>query len=110
MNLIRKTLNFLSLNKVIARLNKKINIFNNVFCYENELFYPVYISDQKFENCLGLLMIANETKFHYVYIKGFNRFMCSNTKCRTKKHFYKSCLQCFSSEKVLIEHKKTCLK
>ena len=27
-----------------------------------------------------------------------------------KKHFYKCCLQCFSSEKILIKHKENCLK
>ena len=31
-------------------------------------------------------------------------------KWRTKKYFCKYCLQCFSSERVLIEHKATCLE
>ena len=35
--------------------------------------------------------------------------MCNKTKCRTKKHFCRYCFQCFSSEKMLIEHKETCL-
>ena len=43
-----------------------------------------------------------------LYIKNFNRFMCN--KIKNKKHFCKCCLQCFSSENVLIEHKETCLK
>ena len=34
--------------------------------------------------------------------------MCN--KIKNKKHFCKCCLQCFSSENVLIEHKETCLK
>ena len=38
------------------------------------------------------------------------RFMCNKTKNKNKKHFCRYCLQCFSSEKVLIEHKKVCLK
>ena len=29
---------------------------------------------------------------------------------KIKKHFCKYCLQCFSSESVLVEHKETCLK
>ena len=36
--------------------------------------------------------------------------MCNKTKCRTKKNFCKYCLQCFTSERVSIEHKETCLK
>ena len=42
-------------------------------------------------------------------IKDFNRFMCNNIKCKTKKEFCKYCLQCFSSEKFLQEHKEDCL-
>ena len=45
----------------------------------------------------------------YVYIKGFNRLVFSKTKNKNKKWFFKSCLQCFSSEKVLEEHEKDCL-
>ena len=30
-------------------------------------------------------------------------------RIKIKKYFCKCCLQCFSSEKVLIEHKKSCL-
>ena len=55
-------------------------------------------------------MITEENKSHYVYIKDFTRFMCNKTKNKNKKHFFKYCLQCFSSEKDLIEHKKVCLK
>ena len=32
----------------------------SVFCYENNLVYPVYVSDQKFEDCVDLLVIPNE--------------------------------------------------
>ena len=35
--------------------------------------------------------------------------MCNKTKNKNKKYFCKCCLQCFSIEKVLIEHKENCL-
>ena len=95
--------------KDYCKIEKKNNICINVFCYENDLTYLVNVSDQKFKNCLDLLLIANENKSHYVYIKDFNRFMCNKTKNETKKYFCKFCLQCFSSEKVLQEHKGNCL-
>ena len=44
-----------------------------------------------------------------MYIKDFNRFVCNKTKNKNKKYFCKCCLQCFSSEKVLIEHQENCL-
>ena len=36
--------------------------------------------------------------------------MFNKNKCKNKKWFCKSCLQCFSSEKVLLEHRKDCLR
>ena len=71
--------------------------------------YPVYISEEKFENSMDLLLITHENKSHYAYIKDFNRFMCNKTKNKNKKYFCKCCLQCFSSEQVLTEHKENCL-
>ena len=80
-----------------------------MLCYENRLTYPVYLLNQKFKNCVDLLLILDGCKSHYVYIKDFDRFMFNKTKNENKKCFCKCCLQCFSSEKVLIEHRKNCL-
>ena len=55
-------------------------------------------------------MITDENKSHSVYIKDFNRFLWNETKYKNKKHFCKYCLQCCSSERVLVEHKEICLK
>ena len=101
-----KGIDFPTSKRDYCKIEQKNNICINVLCYENNLVYPVYVSNEKF---IDLLLIANKNKSHYVYIKDFNRFICSKTKCRTKKHFCKSCLQYFSSERVLIKHKETCL-
>ena len=95
--------------KDISKIEKK-DISINVYCYENRLVYPVYLSDQKLKICMELLLISDKNNSHYVYIKDFSRFMCNKTNCRNKKRFCRYCLQCFSSEKVLTEHKKVCLK
>ena len=86
----------------ISKMNK-INI--NVFCYEDKVIFPIYLPDQKFDNVLDLLLVNNR----YVLIKSFNRLMFTKSKSEIKKWFCKSCLQCFSSKKVLIEHGKDCL-
>ena len=67
-------------SKDFSKIEKKKNICMNVFCYENKLTYPVYVSDQEFKNCMDFLLISNENKSHYVYIKDFNRFICNKTK------------------------------
>ena len=76
----------------------EINI--NVFCYENKMIYPIYLCNQCFNDVLDLLLICNDFTNHYVYIKDFNRLILD---------FCKSCLQCSSSEKVLIKHGEDCL-
>ena len=59
---------------------------------------------------MDLLLILDKDKSHYVYIKDFDRFMFHKTKNKNIKYFCKSCLQCFSSKKVLTEHKEVCLR
>ena len=58
---------------------------------------------------MNLLLVMNESKSHYVYIKDFDRFMFHKTKNKNEKYFCKSCLQCFRSKNVLTEHKEICL-
>ena len=48
---------------------------------------PVNVLDQKIDNSMDVLLISNENKSHYVYIKDFNRFMCNKTKNKNKKIF-----------------------
>ena len=91
---------------------KKVEGQNNicvVFCYENKLVFPVYKSDQTFKSSIDLLLLIDDDKSHYVYVKEFNTFIFHKTKNKNKTWFCKSCLQCFSSENVLIKHKEDCL-
>ena len=80
-----------------------------MFGYANELVFPVYVSDQKFEDSMDLLLLNGDDKSDYVYGKGFDSFMFYKTKNKNKKWSYKSCLQCFNSENVLTKHKEDCL-
>ena len=61
----------------------------SVFCYENKLVFPIYISNQKFENSMDLLLITDGDKSHYVYIKDFDRVMFHKAKNKNKKYFAK---------------------
>ena len=60
---------------------------------------------------MDLLLITDDSKSHYVYIKDFNRFMCHKTKKKkkkkNKKHFLRYCLHCFSSKTVLEKRRKS---
>ena len=66
-----------------------------MFCYENKLVFPTYISDQKFKNLIDLLLVIDKNKLTDLFHK---------TKSKNKKYFCKSCVQCFSGKYVLTEH------
>ena len=86
----------------------KINI--NVFGYEEKQPYPIYISKEKYEDHMELLLITKDENKHYVLINDFNKFMYNQTKHKERKHFCMHCLQCFSSERVLNNHKDNCIQ
>ena len=108
--MVIKKKEFLESRNDFNKIEVKNKIRINAFCYENKLTYPVHISDQKFKTSMNLLIIPDKTKSHYVYIKDFNKFIFNKTKNKTKKYFCKYCLQCFSSERILVEHKENCSK
>ena len=103
-----KDIKFPVSGKDFGKIEKKNNICINVFCYENNLFYPVYVSDQKFEDCIDLLMITED---HIMSIsKNLTDLCAMRQSVKVKKHFCKYCLQCFNNKSVLAEHRETCLK
>ena len=89
-------------------VEERFNINVNVFGYENKVF-PLYVS--KNEESLNVLLISNEEKSHYVFIKDFNRLMYSEVKTKNqhKKHFCMSCLQNFTTKEILNNHRERCL-
>ena len=95
--------------KQINKIEKQNNIRINLFGYEEKQKFPIYISQEKFQDHVELLLINKDKKNHYVLIKNFNKFMFDQTKHNCKKHFCMYCLQCFSREDVLAEHVKNCL-
>ena len=95
--------------KQINKIEKQNNIRINLFGYEEKQKFPIYISQEKYQDHMELLLINKDKKNHYVLIKNFNKFMFDQTKHNCKKYFCMYCLQCFSREDVLADHVKNCL-
>ena len=143
--------------KQYNKIEKQNSININVFGYEDKQPYPIYVSKEKFDDQMNLLLITGESEElvmgkptnedlsaglvlqtfsksnnsfedddedddeehcsymrktygnHYVLIKDFNKFMYNQTKHKERKHFCMHCLQCFSSERILTNHKENCL-
>ena len=59
---------FSASKKDFGKIENKNNVCINTFCYENNLVYLVLILDEKFKNCMDLLLIRDGNRLHYVYI------------------------------------------
>ena len=109
---IAETLDYRGINFPMKARDYEIvlmyNINVNVFGHENKVFL-LYVSKHSNEQVLNVLLISNEEKSHYVFIKDFNRLMYSKTKHKDKKHFCMSCLQNFSTKEILNNNRKQCL-
>ena len=111
---VANTLNYYGIDFPISKedcckVEKQNNICINVFSYDNGIIYPIYKSTEKFSDSMELLLIFEENRSHYVYVKDFNRLMFNKSKNKNKKYFCRYCLQCFSSEIILTEYKENCL-
>ena len=85
----------------IHKIEKKNSIGISVFGYENKEKHPIYISKKCCEEIhVDLLLIGDEGKRHDVLIKDFNTFTYDNTLHRGRKHFWRYCLQAFSTEEI----------
>ena len=104
--LIMMGLSFLCEKKILAGSKQKNNNCNNVFCYKNKLFFSIYISDQEFKNSMDLLLIFDQNKSHYVYIKNFDRFIFTKQRIKTKNTSARVvCSILLVSKNVLTRHK-----
>ena len=96
--------------KQYNKIEKQNNIRVNVFGYEEGQRYVIYVSKEKFNSCLNLLLITEGEVKHYCLIKDFNKFMHRQTKHDGRKHFCMYCLQCLSSKEHLEKHKVDCIE
>ena len=66
--------------KDFEKIEVQSNICINVFCYENKIVFPIYVSDKTFNNSIDILLLIDDDKSHYVYIKDLSRFLLHKTK------------------------------
>ena len=84
-------------------IEERFSINVSAIGYENRVF-PLYASKKSNKQELNVLLISNEEKSHYGFIKDFNRLMYSKTKHKDRKHFCMSCLQNFTTKEILNKH------
>ena len=73
--------------KQINKIEKQNNICINLFGYEEKQPFPIYISKEKYQDHMELLLITEGENKHYVLIKEFNKFMFRQTNMNTENIF-----------------------
>ena len=72
---------------------KKIEVQNstciNVFRSENELVFPIYVSDKKFQNSMDLLLLTKDDKHIMCTLKILTHLCFTKQKIKIKNSFVK---------------------
>lgn len=95
----------------MEKFEKQNNISVNVFGFEAEEIFPLYLT--KLENGLSevdLLYFSQNGKTHYCWIKHLDRFLGSVTRFSTKRFYCRRCLHGFVRQDLLDEHRLYCKK
>ena len=97
--------------KDIPKIENMNDIRFNVFDVDDkQSIYILSISMKICDRTCNLLLIENDNKNHYVWIKDFNKLMNTQSKHKHKLFFCYYCLQHFTSENTLKNHSEVCLK
>ena len=94
--------------------NIKINVFiyNGLYeeDYDRNKITILYNNMDRNENTINLLLLEDENKHHFVWIKDLSKLICMNTHKHKKRNW---CCQCLNfsheSEDKLNEHLKLCM-
>ncbi|GBM38893.1 hypothetical protein AVEN_49754-1 [Araneus ventricosus] len=90
---------------IIEKLN---NLRINVFGYEDDEVFPLYISKREDIQVINLLYITQGDYKHYYLIENMSRLLGDLTKHNPKAFYCYSCLPRFSAESLLKDHLPYC--
>ena len=95
---------------MVTLIEKQNSININIFGFENSRFYPIIISEEKYDEHMEVLYITEGENNHCCLNKRFNSLMHNFSKHKDTQHFCMYCLHCFSSKNLLERHQKDCLQ
>ncbi|CAG2208278.1 unnamed protein product [Mytilus edulis] len=92
----------------IPKFEKQNKISLNVFGFNKGEVFPIHISKHRFEQHVNLLMISDNKKSHFCWIKNLNRLL-GDQHTHHGRHFYcPYCLHGFTKERILSNHLPYC--
>ena len=88
----------------IPKFEKQNDVSINIFGYEKNEIYPVHITTHRFERHVNILMISDNRKKHYCWIKDLNRLLGDQHSNTRRYHYCPYCLHGFIKERLLEDH------
>ena len=92
----------------IPKFEKQNNISVNVFGFEKNEVFPVHIAKNRYERHVHLLLLSDNKKFHYCWIKDLNRLLGDQNSNGHRHYYCPYCLHGFTKERLLIDHEPYC--
>lgn len=90
---------------IMEKLNNlRINVFG---CEEDEVF-PLYISEREDSDCINLLLISNDDRYHYCLIRNMSRLLSNLSKNEHTVFICYRCLHRFINDRLLQDHLNYC--
>ncbi|XP_071152225.1 uncharacterized protein [Mytilus edulis] len=92
----------------IPKFEMQNEISINVFGFNKGDIFPIHISKHQYAQHVNLLMISDNKKSHYCWIKDLNRLL-GDQHTHHGRHFYcPYCLHGFTKERILSNHLPYC--
>ena len=91
----------------VPKFEMQNNIAINVFGYENDLF-PLYITEERYNRHVNLLLISQGTVRHYCLIKNLDRLLSYQSKHKGHMFYCNYCLHGFVHQDLLDDHVPHC--
>ena len=102
-------LSFPTTLREIDAFEKKNELAIFVFGFDGDFVFPLRRSKQRDQRVIDLLLLTEENKTHYCWIKNLNRLLNSQvTNHKENKEYCRNCLNHFTPEKLAI-HQESCL-
>ena len=103
--------------KHLSKIEEDFGISVNVFGHKESQIYPIVLTNKRlsyedYEKHIDLLLTCkddDETQYHYVWIKNFDKLNNCYSKHTGKKYFCKNCINPFGSEDLLKQHIPDCM-
>lgn len=92
----------------ISKFEQQNKLSVNVFGYEKRDIFPIHITKHRFEQHVNLLMISDQKKYHYCWIKDLNRLLADQHSHHSRYYYCPYCLHGFTKERLLVDHEPYC--